>query len=123
MCQSSVTQVVCRVLVVFAFCVCACACRTSVIVKSFGGKSSGFGSNYFLKLHPCSAVTRLPVIIIELHASTLHSWHKQKTELCDFSIMVKPHFVRICAIYSSKVWEEENRNSRHGIFELKAIIN
>lgn len=37
-------------------------------------------------------------------ASNSYSCYKEKTELCDFFITAKPHFVRNCVIYNSEVW-------------------
>lgn len=79
------------------------AFRTSLVMKSFVGKYMGFVHNCFLKMHPCSGIIRLLVIIAELYVSASYSWYKEKMEWYDFSMMAKPHFVRIYEIRSSEV--------------------
>ena len=74
-------------------------------IKPFLGSSLGFVRNYFLRTPPCSGVPSPSVIITELCGSASYSWYEQKTEWCDFSVMVKPHFVRTYVTYSTEVWE------------------
>ena len=74
-------------------------------IKPFLGSSLGFVRNYFLRTPACSGVPSPSVIITELCGSASYSWYEQKTEWCDFSVMVKPHFVRTYVTYSTEVWE------------------